>query len=229
LNVLQHRAWEIFSKTQKNMKGLWSFVTLIACTLIQLNLALNFELNLVDLKTEEAAIIYSFLEACTNVKLFVLNEQISFMKDQKKISPIVANEIRNEIMVTAIEHSAVQACLDVMRQLSIKPGEITYIFQLRSIPLRAFILPKTVSEDEYIKSIPAAESTATITHIDKALMWIEKATKNFESNRIDGTIISGNLLGLKKALITNKMKIIKGATKNSEAHLRNHTILVSLS
>jgi hypothetical protein len=203
------------------MKGLWSFVVLIACSLIQLNLVLIFELNLVDLKTSEPSIIYYLLEATTNVKLYVLNEQISFMKTSNNFDIHVANEIRNETMVTAIEHSASQASLAVTKKhLPLPIGEIGHIFQLRSIPLRSFILPKTISIEEF-SSIDIPTSS-----IDECLMWIDKAVKNFPPERMNGSLIHGDLMGLKKALLTNKISILK-SSESAGIHTNKHPFIVS--
>jgi hypothetical protein len=232
LNILQHRAWDIGSGNA-DMKGLWSFVILIACTLIQLNLALNFELNLVpDLTTPEPDIIYYLLETTSNVKLYILNEQISFMKSCKNFSLDVATEIRNQTMVTAIEHSAMRAASALLASnvLGHPPkASLGHIFQLRSIPLRSFLLPKTVSLGEFMVSSSTPDSVA-ISAIDECIMWIDKAMKLFHTDRINGPLIGGDLIGMKKALLTSKMaKLKRVETQSGIIRLIHHPFIVSLS
>ena len=215
LSILQQVAWDIHTRVSLKKipsesaglsKCLWSLVVVVGCTLIQDNLLLNLKLDLVDLATEESALIFFLAETVTSVKLFVLNDLLS----QRMVSLNFLGDLRNETMITAIEHSAAQALFDVLkpRTSAIDADNLARMFELRTAPIRAFILPKAVSVEDFVNT--EKFGSTQFQSLDECLGWIDRATKQMDNiGRLDGSLILGNLTGVKKALLTTKMTLLK--------------------
>ena len=230
LSVLQQVAWDMHTRIPlgKNASGvskcLWSLVALIGCSLVQDNLLLNFRLNLVDWSTAEPALLFFLIETLTSVKLFVLNEVMA----TKSVSPTFLRELRNETIVTAIEHSASQALHDLLRERIevVSSEELSRLFELRTVPLRAFIIPKSVGIEDFVKF--SKFGSCNFQCLDESLSWIDRAMKEIPSDRIDGSLICRNVIGIKKALLTNKMSLIKSGN-NEKIENKFHLIVPNLA
>ena len=226
LSILQHRAWDLFMRSsalQCNAKGLWAFVALIGSTLVALNLALNLELSLVDLRTEEARLVFYLLESVMSVKLTVLNELLQKIANSNNVD--VLSDLRSEMLVSAIEHSlsaSVSHSLSACMQ-SPPSDQRDRIFELRCSPLLAFPLPKSIGLADFLTERTGPSST------DECLMWIEKAGKTFKPvSRIDGPLISGGLSGLKRTLLNNKFVHVKGGVQRRyQLEHKYHAIALS--
>lgn len=230
LSILQQVAWDIHTrlsagkKTSSVSKSLWSLIELIGCSLVQDNLLLNFRLNLVDWSTSEPALLFYLVETLTSVKLFVLNDLMS----TKSVSPMFMHELRNETIVTAIEHSVSQAIHDLLRnRIEVTSSEeLIRLFELRTIPLRAFIIPKSVNVEDFVN---ASKFGSTIFQcLDQSLGWVDRAVKEISSDRNDGCLICHNVTGIKKALLTNKMTLLKSAEKHQMEN-KFHLIVPNLA
>ena len=223
LSVLQQVAWDIhvrvsekkLSSDQKCFtKTLWLLVCLIGCTLVQDNVVLNFTLNLVDWTSVEPALLYFIIETVSSVKLFILNEGLSL----KIFSNPFLMELRNETITTAVEHSAAPAIHDLLRERLGEnlgdPESISRLFELRTTSLQAFIIPKNITVEDFLGT--KSFSSSPFECLDECIGWIDRAVRELPAERVNGSLIAGNVAGIKKALLTNKMNMLK-TSKDEQA------------
>jgi hypothetical protein len=221
LCVLQHRAWELnmrensTTKTGFSPSGLWALTAALGTSLIEINLLLNIELDLVDKRTEEFSIMFFLLEKASSVKLFVLNNLISFIRAGRKIDKEILEEIRKQTVIAAAEHSfvthAFSVCSKHVRK-NLSQHELGRIFELRSTPLRTFPLPKSVTFEDYLSesSDPPAGSA------DECINLIDKAAQLFKSG-VEGILLGNDLNTVKKTLIHNKLMQLKAIDSTESA------------
>jgi hypothetical protein len=203
LNIMQHRAWEL-GLNKSNVKGIWSFIVLIACTLLQINLSLNIELDLVDLGTREICLVLFLIEQVSGVKLFILNGLLGSVKSHR-VDPTIGNSLRYETITSAIENSFSKSALSASFSActkTIENEQLERIFELRSIPLRAFVLPKTISLDDFLAIQPSKESA------DECLQWIERGSQILQAP-LRGSLIGTDISVVKKTVLTNKVMLLK--------------------
>ncbi len=225
-SIMQHRAWDMHEKSQKrksktliDSKGLWNSVALIATTLIQIHLLLVIELDLADLHSEEIGILFYLVKKCLRTKLFVLDELLTLNPSNL--------QVRNEILLAAAEHAACAGLLNIVARIYL-PSEISFdvqrLFELRTAPLRAFPIPNEFSLEEY--SQERGRGTETTKAIDDALQWIQRLPEG----EIGSTpLIRGRLADLKRALILNKMTLMK-ANESQTFHLelKHHPLVACI-
>lgn len=229
LSVMQHRAWAIASSTKGPKggypKGLWSFVALIGCIVLQLNFSLSIELDLVDLRTHETSVVLFLLQEVSGVKLLILNEMLGALRSLR-IDPDIGNELRYQTIVAAIESSfssaGFAACQTSITH-EIEETDLERIFELRSIPLRAFPLVKTVSFEDCFEKIKGHGSMSPSTS-DECLQWLERGAELFGAS-IESPLLGSDVSLVKKTVLNNKLMSLKNAEKSAHLELKYHPIV----
>ena len=229
LSVMQDRAWAIASSIKGPKggypKGLWSFVALIGCIVLQLNLSLSIELDLVDLGTHESSVVLFLLQEVSGVKLLILNEMLGSLRSLR-IDPDIVNKLRYQTIVAAIEKSfssaGFAACQTSITN-EIDETDLERIFELRSIPLRAFPLVKTVSFEDCLEKIKDGGSLSPSTS-DECLQWVERGVELFGGS-IESPLLGGDVSFVKKTVLNNKLMSLKKAEKSAHLELKYHPIV----
>jgi hypothetical protein len=228
LCVMQHRAWAIHTKVQdRSSQGLWIFTCSLACSLIELNFVLSIELGLVDFDTMELPIVMSLLEAVAGVRTYVLNDAMGIMRNGKNVNADIAREVQNETVVAALEHSLIETTLRTVSQLSnirgldgkLTEGQRERIFELRSIPLQTFPLPKNLSLDECLGKIRSYTGDAGA---DECLGWVDRVSQVHRDAR--GIILGSDISAVKRTVLNNKLMLIK-ARQDGRLALKYHTVI----
>jgi hypothetical protein len=225
LCVLQHRAWDLNVRVKANAKtgfspsGLWAFTAALGCCLIQLNLLLNIELDLVDTRTRELSVVFVLMEKVLSVKVFVLNNLVTFIRSGRKINPQIQASLKEQMLIAALEHAFARHAFSIglkHTQRVVQEEELMRIFELRSIPLSAFPLPKTVTFEEYSREATHAASGAD----DECLSFIDKASLVYK-NGLEGLLIGTDLNAVKKTVINNKLMELKhDPSSSSQSSIR---------
>jgi hypothetical protein len=231
--ILQHRAWSLNSRFQStgdsgfNPRGLWMLSCLIACMLVELNLLLSIELDLVDLTTTELPLIMFLMEAPASVRVYLLNDMLGLMRTGgKSIKPQIANELRRITLVAATEHSFIDCAFRsfvafMMKTQKIMPvpdEALERLFELRSIPLQAFPLPKNVSLDEFLERVNNSESSGA----EECLQWIERTTQLVQGPK--GVVLGSDISLVKKTVLNNKLMLLK-VTDQAKLMIKHHPVV----
>jgi hypothetical protein len=202
LCIMQHRAWDLHLKAQKNRrtestKGIWNAVAWMATTMIAFHLTLSIRLDLVDLQTEEIGVVFYLLKHCLNIRLIALDDVLSLDPKNKAV--------RDDIISTAAEHATAVAILSTLASLKPVPAlsdDLRFMFALRSKPLRAFPLPKELTVEDYLKE--RSTSTNPTAAFDDALAWVQRITGTGAS-----PLLNGDIAGLKRTLLHNKLFFVR--------------------
>jgi hypothetical protein len=202
LCIMQHRAWDLHLKAQKNRrtestKGIWNAVAWMATTMIAFHLTLSIRLDLVDLQTEEIGVVFYLLKHCLNIRLIALDDVLSLDPKNKAV--------RDDIISTAAEHATAVAILSTLASLKPVPAlsdDLRFMFALRSKPLRAFPLPKELTAEDYLKE--RSTSTNPTAAFDDALAWVQRITGTGAS-----PLLNGDIAGLKRTLLHNKLFFVR--------------------
>jgi hypothetical protein len=219
LCVLQHRAWDLNVRVKANAKtgfspsGLWAFTATVGCCLIQLNLLLNIELDLVYTRTRELSIVFFLMEKVLSVKVFLLNNLVTFIRSGRKINPQIHSCLKEQMLIAAVEHAFARHAFSISlkhTQRVIQQEELMRIFELRSIPLCVFPLPKTVTFEEYSREATHASSGSE----EECLSLIDKASLVYR-NGLEGILIGNDLNAVKKTVINNKLMELKHEPSSS--------------
>jgi hypothetical protein len=226
-SVLQHRAWNLNCKyngsDQKfNSKGLWMFACLLACMLVELNLLLTIELNLVDAKSQELPLIFFLMETAASVRVYLLNDLLGILRTMKALKLPIAEELRKETIVAATEQAFIDCAFKATAaffnaspdRTRLSDTDLERVFELRSIPIQAFPLPKNVSMDEFLEKLNGVSSLDI--GADEALGWIDRLTELIGT--AEGIILGTDMSLVKKTVLNNKLMLLKMTEKAKLDH-----------
>lgn len=215
LCILQHRAWDLKTRVDANPKagfspsGLWAFTAAVGCLLVQINLLLNIELDLVDINSRELSITLFLLEKVSSVQLFVFNNLLSFAQSGRKGDRTIINSLREQAVVAGIENAFLSHAFSISLIGSgkmLKEEQLGIIFDLRSIPLIAFPLPKSITFADYLRDAGACVSVPD----DECLGLIDKGLGlQARKSGPEGVVLGSDINAVKKTVIHNKLMKLK--------------------
>ena len=232
-SVLQHRAWNLNCKYKGsdpkfNPKGLWMFACLLACMLVELNLLLTIELNLVDLKSQELPLVFFLMETAASVRVYLLNDILGIMRTMKGVKAPIAAELRRETIIAATEQAFIDCAFKATAAFfnasststRLSDTELERVFELRSIPIQAFPLPKNVSLDEFMEKLKVDPSTGI--GADESLGWVDRLNELVEGPV--GILLGTDISLVKKTVLNNKLMLLK-MTEKAKLNHKYHWIV----
>jgi hypothetical protein len=190
--------------------------------LVELNLLLTIELNLVDAKSQELPLIFFLMETAASVRVYLLNDLLGILRTMKALKLPIAEELRKETIVAATEQAFIDCAFKATAaffnaspdRTRLSDTDLERVFELRSIPIQAFPLPKNVSMDEFLEKLNGVSSLDI--GADEALGWIDRLTELIGSP--EGIILGTDMSLVKKTVLNNKLMLLKMTEKAKLDH-----------